>query len=75
MGKPNSLGLRERIVAYIEAGHSARSAARAFSAAHGVGVPRSKCMCLTFDIVFKINICRRRLDHPRRSPHTNRPRA
>ncbi|MFZ5709803.1 MAG: IS630 transposase-related protein [Pseudomonadota bacterium] len=37
MGKPYSLDLRERIVAHVEAGHSARAAGRVFgvSGQHG----------------------------------------
>ena len=31
MGKPYSMDLRERLVAYVEAGHSCRSAARVFA--------------------------------------------
>lgn len=38
MGKPYSLDLRERIVAYVEAGHSARSAARVFAVSASTAV-------------------------------------
>jgi transposase len=38
MGKPYSLDLRERIVAYIEAGHSARAAGRVFGVSASTAV-------------------------------------
>lgn len=38
MGKPYSLDLRERIVAYVEAGHSARAAARVFGVSASTAV-------------------------------------
>lgn len=38
MGKPYSLDLRERIVAYVEAGHSARSAGRVFGVSASTAV-------------------------------------
>ena len=36
MGKPYSLDLRERIVGYVEQGHSARAASRVFGACTAV---------------------------------------
>jgi transposase len=38
MGKPYSLDLRERIVAYVEAGHSARAAGRVFGVSASTAV-------------------------------------
>lgn len=38
MGKPYSLDLRERIVAYVEAGHSARAAGRLFGVSASTAV-------------------------------------
>ena len=38
MGKPYSMDLRERIVAYVEAGHSCRAAARLFAVAASTAV-------------------------------------
>ncbi|TNC72786.1 IS630 transposase-related protein [Rubellimicrobium roseum] len=38
MGKPYSMDLRERIVAYVEAGHSCRAAARLFSVSASTAV-------------------------------------
>ncbi|MGB0682475.1 MAG: IS630 transposase-related protein, partial [Magnetovibrionaceae bacterium] len=38
MGKPYSLDLRERIVAYVEADHSAREAARVFGVSASTAV-------------------------------------
>jgi len=38
MGKPYSLDLRERIVAYVLAGHSARAAARVFGVSPSTAV-------------------------------------
>ena len=38
MGKPYSLDLRERIVAYVEAGHSARAAGRVFEVSASTAV-------------------------------------
>lgn len=38
MGKPYSLDLRERIVGYVEAGHSARAAARVFGVSASTAV-------------------------------------
>jgi transposase len=38
MGKPYSLDLRERIVAYVQAGHSARSAGRVFGVSASTAV-------------------------------------
>ena len=38
MGKPYSLDLRERLVAYVEAGHSCRAAARVFAVSASTAV-------------------------------------
>ena len=38
MGKPYSLDLRERIVAYVDAGHSARAAGRVFGVSASTAV-------------------------------------
>lgn len=38
MGKPYSVDLRERIVAYVEAGHSARAAGRVFGVSASTAV-------------------------------------
>ena len=38
MGKPYSMDLRERIVAYVEAGHSCRAAARLFAVSASTAV-------------------------------------
>ena len=38
MGKPNSLDLRERIVGYVEEGHSARAAAGVFGVSASTAV-------------------------------------
>ncbi|MBS3980288.1 MAG: helix-turn-helix domain-containing protein, partial [Rhodobacteraceae bacterium] len=38
MGKPYSLDLRERIVAYVDAGHSARAAGRMFGVSASTAV-------------------------------------
>ena len=38
MGKPYSMDLRERLVAYVEAGHSCRAAARVFAVSASTAV-------------------------------------
>ena len=38
MGKPYSMDLRERVVAYVEAGHSCRAAARLFAVSASTAV-------------------------------------
>jgi transposase len=38
MGKPYSMDLRERLVAYVEAGHSCRAAARVYDVSPSTAV-------------------------------------